>query len=191
MNHDHHKKAEPSDENKKKAATQLPAGEQIIVSNAGLVLLWPFIEKFFTLAELIIDRRFIDEEKKQRAPFLLQYVITGTEERKQQNMALNKILCGIEVALPLPCEIFLTENEKDLSAELLTSVVGLWPALKNTSQEGLRQAFLQRDGLLTIKPTSARLQVARRGFDVLLDQLPWNIGMIKTQWMDQLLIVDW
>jgi hypothetical protein len=165
--------------------------QPMCINNAGLVLRWPFIEKFFTLAELIIDRRFINEEKKQRAPFLLQHVITGTEEHKDQNMALNKILCGIEVARPLLCEIFLTEKEKNLSAELLTSVIGLWPTLKNTSQEGLRQSFLQRDGLLMVKPASMKLQVERRGLDILLDQLPWNMGIIKTQWMDESLSVDW
>ena len=165
--------------------------QPMCINNAGLVLLWPFIEKFFTLAELIIDRRFINEEKKQRAPFLLQHVITGTEEHKDQNMALNKILCGIEVARPLLCKIFLTEKEKNLSAELLTSVIGLWPTLKNTSQDGLRQSFLQRDGLLMVKPASMKLQVERRGLDILLDQLPWNMGIIKTQWMDESLSVDW
>jgi hypothetical protein len=63
--------------------------------------------------------------------------------------------------------------------------------LKNTSQEGLRQSFLQRDGLLMVKPASMKLQVERRGFDILLDQLPWNMGIIKTQWMDEPLSVDW
>jgi hypothetical protein len=42
-----------------------------------------------------------------------------------------------------------------------------------------------------VKPASMKLQVERRGFDILLDQLPWNMGIIKTQWMDEPLSVDW
>ena len=35
------------------------------------------------------------------------------------------------------------------------------------------------------------LQVETRAVDVLLDQLPWGLSMIRTPWMHAMLNVDW
>ncbi len=36
-----------------------------------------------------------------------------------------------------------------------------------------------------------RLKVARTGYDVLLDRLPWGIGFVLLPWMKQPLYVEW
>lgn len=35
------------------------------------------------------------------------------------------------------------------------------------------------------------LSVERKAYDVLLESLPWNCSMLRTPWMDLLLMVDW
>ena len=74
---------------------------------------------------------------------------------------------------------------------MLEAVIEQWPVLKNTSIAGLREAFLQRNGKLFSKNDKLHLQVEASTLDVLLDQLPWNLSMIKLPWMKGLLRVDW
>ncbi len=88
-------------------------------------------------------------------------------------------------------EFEFSEEELEEALHLLTVVIGKWEVLKRTSIEGLREGFLQRKGKLTEQESGILLQVERGSIDLLLDQLPWNISMIKLPWMNRLLRVDW
>ena len=74
---------------------------------------------------------------------------------------------------------------------MLGSVIEHWVILKNTSIEGLRESFLQRNGKLTFANNEWLLQVEQKPYDMLLQSLPWNIGFIKLAWMNQILITEW
>ena len=92
---------------------------------------------------------------------------------------------------PVPQGIILTEKEKNISEEVLKAVLNAWDKLKNTSIQGFQNSFLQRTGALVYKNDAWNLRVEQRGYDVLLQTLPWSIGMIKTSWMDSFLYVEW
>ena len=79
----------------------------------------------------------------------------------------------------------------DQAHELLASVIEHWQALKNTSVDGLRGAFLRRDGLITRKNDDWLLQVERKTLDVLLDSIPWGYSTITLPWNGYLIHVEW
>ena len=74
---------------------------------------------------------------------------------------------------------------------MLGSVIEHWVILKNTSIEGLRESFLQRNGKLTFANNEWLLQVEQKPYDMLLQSLPWNIGIIKLAWMRNILKTEW
>ncbi len=163
----------------------------IYIGNAGLVLLNPFLSVYFTRLGLVEGGKFIDVEKQMRAVHLLQYVVTGATGSPEHQLVLNKILCNVPVEEPVPLNIEVTQYEQEVSEGMLNAVLNAWEKLKNTSIEGFRGSFLQRNGSLVYMDDAWNLRVEQRGYDVLLQTLPWTIGMIKAPWMDNFLYVEW
>jgi hypothetical protein len=63
--------------------------------------------------------------------------------------------------------------------------------VKSTSLEGFRSSFLQRKGLLFEEESQWKLQVEKKGYDLLLDSIPWSFKMIKFSWMNKMMDVEW
>jgi hypothetical protein len=93
--------------------------------------------------------------------------------------------------MPVLQKSLLTEQIKEEAIVLLKEVVKNWPALKNTSPDGLRQMFIQRNGKLIQKEDNTKLIVERKAQDVLLEKLNWNISMIKLPWFSKILFTEW
>jgi hypothetical protein len=74
---------------------------------------------------------------------------------------------------------------------MLEGMIGHWKIIGNTSVAGLRSAFLQRQGYLTLTREAWHLQVEGRSYDMLLDRLPWSISVIKHPWMTRVVHVNW
>lgn len=165
--------------------------DTIYINNAGLVLLNPFLATYFVRLGMMEGGKFITEDAQLRAVHLLQYLIDSSQNSPEHVLVLNKVLCNVPVEVPVPVEITLSDNEKEVSEQLLNAVLNAWDKLKNTSIAGLRETFLQRTGALVFKDDAWHLKVEQRGVDVLLQTLPWTIGMIKTPWMDKFLYVEW
>jgi hypothetical protein len=163
----------------------------IYIQNAGIVLLWPFFGFYFAKVGLMQNNIFINQQAAHRAVHLLQYLAFGIQQNHEYQLVLNKILCNVEISEPVPSEIVMTDVELEASAELLTVVTQRWEKLKNTSIDGLRVSFLQRDGHLIEEAEGWKLRVEQKAFDVLLQSLPWTISMIKTSWMDKIINVEW
>ncbi len=77
------------------------------------------------------------------------------------------------------------------SEALLQSVIRYWPPLKNTSVDGLRHSFLQREGKLEQKQNGWLLTVEQKTIDILLDKLPWGFSTVTLPWMKEMISVDW
>ena len=169
---------------------RLPA-EETYIENAGLVLLWPFLGRFFGEIGLIRDGEFVSAQGHRRSVLVTQHLVTGDAAAPEHRLLLNKLLCGFPVEDPVEGRITLSDEESDAANVLLTSVIAQWPALKNTSVEGFREAFLRRTGRLAPHGDSWRLHVERVGYDVLLDTLPWSISVVKQPWMPQPIFVEW
>ncbi|MGI2112287.1 contractile injection system tape measure protein [Shewanella frigidimarina] len=165
--------------------------EKIYLANAGLVLLGPYISRLFTMLSLTHQGKFIDDNTQEKALHVLQYLVNGQQDSPEFQLSLNKILCGMNTARPLKYHPELTSEDKAMAEGLLAGVIQNWPSLGNTSLDGLRQTFLQREGVITLEKEAWKLRIKPTAFDVLLDSLPWSFGVIKFPWMERVLHVEW
>ena len=79
---------------------------------------------------------------------------------------------------------------RDEAESLLRAVIGHWKALKDTSPDGLREAFLARPGLLYLDEPP-RLHVETRSYDMLLRRLPWSFELVALPWLRRPIHVRW
>jgi len=167
------------------------AADGLYVNNAGLLLLHPFMPEMFRRLELLNDGQWRDEASQHTAVRVLEWLATGKETAPEFNLTLNKIICGMASdAVLLVNDQWNPVIETECN-DLLDSVIRYWTALKNTGREALRETFLQRLGKLTPTDHGWLLQVEQKAVDVLLNRLPWGIGVIKLPWMDKKIFVEW
>lgn len=165
--------------------------EKYFVKHSGIILLAPFIKPFFTNLHLLNDIEWKNKNAQYKAVHLLKFLSTGEQKIPEYNLALEKILCGLNIEEPIPIDILLEADETNEATTLLASVIQHWKALKNTSVNGLRESFLKRDGMLTQKENGWLLQVERKTLDVLIDSIPWGYSTIAFPWNTNLIFVEW
>lgn len=180
---------------KKELKQEKPADEKkpdlVFIENAGLILLWPFMGFYFEKLGLVSEQKFTSAKAAIRGACLLQYLVTGVETRQEHELPLNKVLCQLPKNHPVYSTEAFTQEEKDLSDELLKTAISRWEILKSTSIEGLRNSFLKREGKLEWQDDKIILTVEPKSFDMLVDKIPWNISVIKLSWMKHTLHVKW
>ena len=179
---------------KKTATEQIDSADkvhEVVVENAGLVLLWPHLKEILGKLDLleVLDDGYL--QPKHESVLLLQQLATGRVAGQENLLLLNKLLCGIPQSVPVPRRHRRTRLWDTEVEALLSAVVKQWSVLKNTSPDGLRSSFLQREGVLREQGLGWRLQVERKTHDILLEQLPWGLGMIQFSWMRQPLQIEW
>lgn len=165
--------------------------DSIAVQNAGLVIFWPFLQRFFENLELLNGKAFNSESAKYKAAAVLQYIASAAEEETfEGQLTLNKVLCGINLADPIALEP-LTSEEIEIAEGLMKSVISRGPHWKNLSLAGFRSSYLQREGLLRSRDGHWLLQVKKETYDITLERLPWGFSTVKLPWMNEILIVEW
>lgn len=165
--------------------------EEIYIQNAGLILLWPFLTRFFETLNLLQVNQFTEPQANKRAVLLLQYLVDTSTEIPEHLLPLNKLLCGLNLLDPIEASLDITASEQTECNSLLLAVIHHWSALKSTTPAGFRHAFLQRAGILRLYNGYWLLQAERETYDVLLDQLPWSIRVVKLPWTPEMLSVEW
>ena len=159
--------------------------------NAGIVVLNPFLTAYLGDRGVEWDGSGIDQPALPRAAALLHLLATGRDPAEFE-LGFVKVLLGLhpEAELPLaPARI--THDDRAEATSLLQSVIGHWRSLGNTSIEGLRSTFLQRPGLLYDDGQGWLLRVEGRGFDMLMEGLPWGYETIKLPWMSRPVFTEW
>lgn len=164
---------------------------EVMVNNGGMVLLWPFLSKFFVELGLLEEGNFTDMEGQNRAAYLLQYLVFGRLDFGEHEMVLNKVLTGIAIDSTLDPVWELDDSEIQLSASLMNGLVKNWDKVKNSSTEAIMETFLQREGSLSVKEEHIILKIDKKGVDVLLNSLPWSISIVRLPWMNKPLMVEW
>ncbi|MCW9708166.1 contractile injection system tape measure protein [Fodinibius salsisoli] len=175
----------------KKQKSESKEKDSFYITNGGLILLWPFLPKFFRSLELIADRQFIDQASRVKAIHMLQYLASGEQSTYEYVMVFNKVLCGYPIERPFSAKVEFSDNEIEEADELLNAVINRWEALKSTSVQGLQQSFIQRNARLIEQPDQWQLQVESKGYDMLLDKLPWGISVARLPWMEKPIYVNW
>ncbi len=174
-----------------KQGSDIVENEAIYISNAGLVLVHPFLHSLFEQLELTKENTWIDRPSQLQAVVVSEFIVTGSNEFEEFNLMLNKILCGIDLEENVITEIVINDQIREECEVLLNEVITHWSVLRNTSIEGLRETFLQRSGKLSKVDNGWLLQVEQKPVDVLLNNLPWGIGIVKLPWMSEMLYVEW
>ncbi|MDA8707216.1 contractile injection system tape measure protein [Cyclobacteriaceae bacterium] len=164
---------------------------RIEIKNAGIVIVWPYLDRFFQMLEMTEKGSFKTEGDAVRATHLIQYLITGSNETPEHELLLNKILCGIKLATPVPLQIELTDKEKETSDLMLKGVIQNWEKLKSSSIDAMREGFFVRQGFIEEKDDFWELEVEKKTIDILLKSLPWGFGTVKLPWMSKRMIVNW
>jgi hypothetical protein len=156
-----------------------------------MVLAVSFLPRLFGMLGLLEAKRFKNRSAAERAVHLLEFMVNERHAAPEFQLVLNKILCGLDVPVPIADGFDPTEQEIEAVHRMLEGMIGHWKIIGNTSVAGLRSSFLQRQGYLTFENDAWHLQVEGRSFDMLLDQLPWTIAVIKHPWMTRVLHVNW
>ncbi|GAA4460556.1 hypothetical protein GCM10023189_35830 [Nibrella saemangeumensis] len=174
----------------KARATELDThlAEGITVANAGLVLLANFLPTFLERLNEVSDNQL---RHPGRMPMLLHYLATGETEAPEWQLLFPKLLCGLLPADTCDHRIKVTQEVAQEVQNLLHSVIEHWGRLRNTSPAGLREAFLQRTGQLTVEDTVYRLTIKEETLDVLLQFVPWSFRYVRLPWMPKLLATEW
>ena len=160
-----------------------------IVQNAGLILLHPYLNNFFTACHLLNKKGHIKDE--ELAIHLLHYLATKQQKQFESNMIFEKLLCGIPTKISINRHIKISKKLKNNTEELLKAVITNWGVLKNASPDLLRNEFLKRPGKITFKDNTIKLIVERKTQDILLNKLPWTISFCKLPWLKQIIVTDW
>ncbi|MCT8339874.1 contractile injection system tape measure protein [Flavobacteriaceae bacterium TK19130] len=161
-----------------------------VFENAGLILLHPFLKRFFESQQVLENGQFL-EQKKEEALHLFHYLATGKTKPYEYEMGIAKLLIGFPTDRPVNRFIHLSHKQKRACDEFLIAVMKHWSALKSSSIELLRNEYLQREGKVTQKEDSMLLQFERKAQDILLDQLPWPVGVLKLPWLEKKIFVEW
>jgi hypothetical protein len=178
-------------ESKKRKEGLINDNVEYYINNAGVVLLHPFLERLFGLVGWTKDGNWLDFISLQKGVLSLHYLVYGDQEIDENQLVLNKILCGVELDEVINTQLELSIFEKEKCLDLLQAVLEHWHIIKDSSKEALQETFLQRDGKLQIQNSGFELWIKDHGADILLQHLPWGIGMIKTRWMEHYLISNW
>lgn len=181
-----------TDSHKRKEVDGSEAEKKFFVDNAGILLLYPYLKKIFKgKGFLTNDYQFISYKESLAACYWLQFIATGNPDIKEYQLPLNKILCGFSIDAPISREWDPVKADKPEAEDFLKEVISNWEKIGNTSLDGFRNSFLLRAGRLTEEDTNWLLYVERKGWDVLLDTLPYPLGIVKLPWMIKPLYVQW
>ncbi|HHM21200.1 MAG TPA: hypothetical protein ENJ20_04160 [Bacteroidetes bacterium] len=171
------------------------AGPQkgVFCKNTGVVLLHPFLPRFFQSIGLTGEKEKVFQNNKKRsgAVHWLHYMATGETRASEEELTFQKFLCGLRITEPLPPVSIDDKKHLAMADDMLRAVIEHWKALKNTSPDGLREGFLQRSGRLTQKQNGYLLQPENKTQDILLGQLPWGLSVVRLPWMEHTLWVEW
>ncbi|MEM7370295.1 MAG: contractile injection system tape measure protein [Bacteroidota bacterium] len=180
-----------SRENKSKENNAFSEGNELYVTNAGLVILWPFLIRFFDNVGLMKEGSFVDQAAAHRAVGLLQYLADGQTEQKEYLCGLNKILCGLAWDEVWDMRGPLTNTELEECEQLLKAVIANSAIPGEMSMDGFRGTFLLRKGILRSLPGIWQLHVEQETYDIVLKKVPWSWSMVKLPWMEWGMEVVW
>ncbi|HCE58278.1 MAG TPA: hypothetical protein DER09_10725 [Prolixibacteraceae bacterium] len=179
------------EEEKNKTSERKIKNESLHINNAGLVLLHPFLKTFFITTGIADPSGKIGNDNLELATQALHFIATGRESVFEAELVFEKFLCGLPVHYPVIRESLLIGEIRTEAEEMLAQAIQQWPELKNTSPNGMRESFIQRNGILMKTEKGYKITVEAKTWDVLLDRLPWNYTIINWYLIDKLIFVEW
>lgn len=174
-----------------KESAHEPIEDPLYLHNAGLVLLHPYLGHLFDRVGLFEDGDFRSLRARKEAAIYLNYILLNDEKYDEENLTLNKILCGLNIDEIIDFDIELTDVMKDTAVSMLDAFIAHWTKISNSTHDGVRGGWLWREGKLLVKEDSFELTVEQKAYDILMDQLPFSLSHITYSWMKKPLYVIW
>lgn len=165
--------------------------DSLFATSSGLIITAPYLAVLFKKCDLLITEAFKNKKSQCKAVLLCNYLATGSTNPEEHKLPVHKLLCGLKITDPIADFSTITAEEKNICDSLLYTITQHWAPLNHTSIDGLRASFLQREGRLEEHQETYFLNIEKKSFDMLLDQIPWNISKIKLSWMPKLVQVQW
>jgi hypothetical protein len=178
-------------EKKRKPPKPKVIEEPLQVFNAGLVLLWPYFSRLFSVLKYTKGKEFVSVEMQYKAIHILQYLATGKTQAPENELVLNKIFCNFPIAEPVPFGVEFDPNELKTAEGLLQGAINNWPKMKTMVPNSLRGSFLIREGMIEEAEDRWDLTVTKKPYDVLLSSIPWGYTFIKLPWLTKVVSVEW
>lgn len=159
---------------------------------AGLIILHPYLKMFFKNIDIPFENKNqIPPKHYDLAAHTLYYLATAQTHGYESDMQFIKWLLNIPEGIVIDRNYKVSQQIIDESENLLSSVIENWTALKNSSNDTLRTLFFHRTASLKEDANGYQLHFERKAQDVLLHQLPWNIGIVKLPWKQKLIQISW
>ena len=166
-----------------------PLEHDYLVSDSGLVLLWPHLSRLFS--SLLDDsQQWLSPHHQWQALAHLLY-LGNTLPDEDNRSPVAALLVGLSPDTPMPELPTLTESQLAACDLLLGAVIKQWRALKAMATGGLQQLFIQRTGYLDQTANGWRLTTEHQPQDILMQALPWPVSVVHLPWMEHLLAVEW
>lgn len=160
-----------------------------IISNAGMVLLHPFMDKLFKDLGLLEGKQFVGDIAGEHAACLWHYMATGSENVTEIDLMLPGLLCGIRLESVHRISLPVSSYEKEICTRHLIRILEYWELASNI--EELRRNFLRRGGVLEKHVEYWSLQVAQNRADDLVDGTFQSPVVIQQPWQRVALHVHW
>lgn len=173
--------------------------EFLETTDAGLMILAPYLERFFVQHGLLNEEKddFIDEESRLKARDFLILLLgeqPEPEEDEEENdtFVVANILTGVEMETPLEMLTEFSEEEKNAAERLLIAVITHWNQLKGMGIKEFQGMFLNRKAECKEIATGYSVKVEHKTLDILMSKLPWTISLYKPAWLgDKMVHVEW
>ncbi|MBK9423042.1 MAG: hypothetical protein IPN54_02645 [Bacteroidetes bacterium] len=164
----------------------------ISINNGGIVLINNYMKELFNRLGLLKDDQFVSNLHQQKGIIALHYFVSGTDTIIMQNdILINKILCGFLVDEYLDFECNLDDNDKSIIDGLISAMISQWNAIKTSTIDGFRGNWLIREGILSKQQDKLSLSIEKKVYDILLNQSPFSFSVIRFPWMSETLYVNW
>ena len=162
--------------------------KSLYMPNCGFILIHPFLSAFLKNCELLSKNGQLKDKIKTAQLFF--YTATGRTSAYEHELHFFKFLCDIPQGYSIDRAFDLSQELLDKSDELLEAVLGHLPQLGSSSIALLRNEFLCREGKLELGGTN-KLLVSRKTQDLLLENLPWGLSVLKLPWLKKLTYIEW
>jgi len=162
-----------------------------MISNAGLLLLWPLFPQLFSELGLWKEEQFISDTARWQAVYGLDRLVWGEPDSLEERLTLNQVLCGVSCSTsvpPLTPLSLLQLQQIDGWLSAISQQLAGWQKLSLTD---IRHLFLQRKGEISMEGAVLHINVWQEPYDFLLRDWPWPMTLASFPWAEQPLIIAW
>lgn len=162
-----------------------------VISNAGLLLLWPLFPQLFSLLGLWEEEQFVSDTARWQAVYGLDRLVWGETNSLDERLTLNQVLCGVSCSASVPPLTPLNLLQLQQIDGWLTAISQQLAGWQKLSLTDIRHLFLQRTGEISTEGAVLQINVWPEPYDFLLRDWPWPMTLASFPWAEQPLTIVW